>query len=168
MQNSQNENSSHVLCTLYRDKDIDELIYTGDWVDVRISAITEMRTGPQDLELEKARKRSIRIGRNSAIKVWHGFCLELPEGYEAIMKPRGSLFKNTGLIFSCSGVIDEGYKGNNDEWFSTFYATETVELEHNMRVCQFRIQKKQPKLSFKQVDTMVHVDRGGHGSTGVK
>lgn len=163
-----NETTIKNLETLYRDLDLEKLAHTGDWVDIRISAVTDIEVGPQDIALDKARGKVTNIGKSVAVKIWHGFCLNLPEGYEAIVKPRGSLFKNTGLIFTCSGVIDENYKGNNDEWFSTFYSTQSVSLEHNTRICQFRIQKKQPAIAFTEVTSMSNPDRGGHGSTGVK
>lgn len=154
----------------YRDKSILSLTYTGDWVDVRVSAITSMKANSTSEELLMSKEldstQPINISRGSSIKIWHGFCLELPKNYEAILLPRGSLFKNSGLIFTCSGVIDEGYKGNTDEWFSTYYATKDTLVYPNDRVAQFRIQEKQPRLLFTTVETLESEDRGGHGSTG--
>lgn len=34
------------------------------------------------------------------------------------------------------------------------------------RICQFRIEKKQPEIEFVEVDRLDSVDRGGIGSTG--
>lgn len=44
-----------------------------------------------------------------------GVAMKLPEGYEAIMAPRSSTFKNWGITQSNSiGVIDSSYCGDND------------------------------------------------------
>ena len=41
--------------------------------------------------------------------------MKLPKGYEAIIAPRSSTFKNWGLIQTNSiGVIDSTYNGDND------------------------------------------------------
>lgn len=162
------------------DKKLDPLRFTGDWVDVRISSVMYLDAvrSPEQFkehvitaQLEYSRKslqttQVISIPAGHSIKVAHGFALELPKGYEAILHPRSSLFKKTGLVFVSSGVIDEGYNGDNDEWFSVWYATKDTDLYYDQRIAQFRIQEKQPKLKFDYVDTLGNDDRGGHGSTG--
>ena len=167
---SDNQERAKIINVKYRDKNLSSLVHLTDWIDTRVSAVTNMNVNSVDEILDMTRvnlnNTAINVAKGSEIKVWHGICLELPAGYEAIMCPRGSLFKKTGLIFTCSGVIDEGYKGNNDEWFSTFYATKDTVLHHDDRICQFRIQKKQPHLLFKTVENLDAKDRGGHGSTG--
>lgn len=162
------------------DKKLDPLRFTRDWVDVRISSVMYLDAvrSPEQFkehaitaQLEYSRKslqttQVISIPAGHSIKVAHGFALELPKGYEAILHPRSSLFKKTGLVFVSSGVIDEGYNGDNDEWFSVWYATKDTDLYYDQRIAQFRIQEKQPKLKFDYVDTLGNDDRGGHGSTG--
>ena len=101
-----------------------------------------------------------------SIKIAHGFALELPKGHEAILHPRSSLFRKTGLVFVSSGVIDEGYKGDTDEWFSVWYATRDADIFYDQRIAQFRIQEKQPAIKFNFVESLGNVARGGHGSTG--
>lgn len=151
------------------DKNIGSLQYTGDWVDVRISAVTNLNeNGANVPDIRKSQREydSLVLLKGDSVKIYHGFALQLPEGYEADLRPRGSLFKKHGLIFSSSGVIDEGYNGDTDEWFSTFYATKDCEVCINERICQFRIQKKQPELEFREVKRLGNKNRGGHGSTG--
>ena len=83
------------------------------------------------------------------------------------MVPRSSTFKNYGVIQTNSmGVIDETYCGDNDQWFFPAYALRDTVIHVNDRICQFRIMKHQPELSFEETDTLDHEDRGGHGSTG--
>ena len=151
------------------DPKLDRLKYTGDWVDVRISAITKIDADSNDVSrcrkvLQKAQVYSVAAGE--CIKIAHGFALELPKGYEAILHPRSSLFKKTGLIFVSSGVIDEGYKGDTDEWFSVWYATRDADIFYDQRIAQFRIQEKQPTIKFNFVESLGNAARGGHGSTG--
>lgn len=151
------------------DQKLDRLKFTGDWVDVRISSITELDATSEQVSkcrtiLQKAQVCPIKAGES--IKIAHGFALELPKGHEAILHPRSSLFKKTGLIFVSSGVIDEGYRGDTDEWFSVWYATRDTELFFDQRIAQFRIQEKQPDIRFNFVESLGNSARGGHGSTG--
>lgn len=151
------------------DPKLDRLKYTGDWVDVRISAVTRLDADREQVSrcrkiLQKGQVYSVTAGE--CIKIAHGFALELPKGYEAILHPRSSLFKKTGLIFVSSGVIDAGYKGDTDEWFSVWYATRDADIFYDQRIAQFRIQEKQPAIKFNFVESLGNAARGGHGSTG--
>lgn len=151
------------------DLKLDRLKYTGDWVDIRVSAISAINAFNREIEQDRTilkEKQFLSVSAGESIKIAHGFALELPEGFEAIIHPRSSLFKKTGLIFVSSGVIDEGYNGDGDEWFSIWYATREAELFYDQRIAQFRIQEKQPELDFKFVNHLGNSDRGGHGSTG--
>ena len=47
------------------------------------------------------------------------------------------------------------------------YATRNVDIPAGTRLCQFRIQHKQPLLEFISVDSLGTENRGGLGSTGV-
>lgn len=149
---------------------LESLKATGDWIDVRVADVIALGQNSRKSfkfgEYPDALKQDFPITKGEAIIVRHGFALELPKKHEALLRPRGSLFKKTGLIFTCSGVIDEGFNGDHDEWFSTYYATRDVVLHANDRVAQFRILKKQPVLSFKEVKVLGNSDRGGLGSTG--
>ena len=151
------------------DSKLDRLRYTGDWVDIRVSSVSDINSPKEEIEQNRLMMRSnqvITIKSGDVIKIAHGFALELPEGFEAIIHPRSSLFKKTGLIFVSSGVIDEGYNGDIDEWFSVWKATRDAPILYDQRIAQFRIQKKQPELKFNFVETLGNEGRGGHGSTG--
>lgn len=125
-------------------------IAQGDWIDLR-SAI--------DCTLKAGEFKLIPLG----------IAMELPEGYEAHIVPRSSTFKNFGIIqTNHMGVIDESYKGDNDQWFFPAYALRDTEIKVNDRICQFRIEKKMPEIEFIEVETLGNKDRGGHGSTGIK
>ncbi len=123
-------------------------IEKGDWIDLRSAINCELKAG--DFKL-----------------IPLGVAMELPKGYEAHVVPRSSTFKNFGIIqTNHKGVIDESYKGDNDQWFFPAYALRDTKININDRICQFRIQKKMPKINFIEVEKLNNNDRGGHGTTG--
>lgn len=121
-----------------------------DWIDLRAS---------EEVELKAGEYKMIPLG----------VAMELPDGYEAHIAPRSSTFKNWGLLQTNSvGVVDGSYCGDNDMWRMPVYATRDTVVHVNDRVAQFRIMKNQPRISFEEVKSLGHADRGGFGSTGVK
>ncbi len=121
-----------------------------DWIDLRAS---------EEVELKAGEYKMIPLG----------VAMELPDGYEAHIAPRSSTFKNWGLLQTNSvGVVDGSYCGDNDMWRMPVYATRDTVIHVNDRVAQFRIMKNQPRISFEEVKSLGHADRGGFGSTGVK
>lgn len=119
-----------------------------DWTDLRAAETVELKAGEYKL-------------------IPLGVAMELPTGYEAIVAPRSSTFKHHGILLANSlGVIDNSYCGDNDEWKFLAYATRDVTIRKNERICQFRIQKNQPKVKFEAVESLDNDDRGGIGSTG--
>jgi dUTP pyrophosphatase len=127
-----------------------EKIEKGDWIDLRSA---------EDVELKKGESKLIHLG----------VAMELPKGYEAHIVPRSSTFKKWGIIqTNHMGVIDESYKGDADWWFMSVYATRDVKIEKGDRICQFRIEKKMPKIKFETVEVLGNENRNGFGSTGTK
>jgi dUTP pyrophosphatase len=126
-----------------------EKISQGDWID-----------------LKTYRGVSLKAGEFRMIPL--GIAMELPKGYEAIVVPRSSTFKNFGLILVNSvGVIDESYCGDNDMWQFLAYATKDIYIPKGTRICQFRILEHQPAIEFLEVEKLENEDRGGIGSTGL-
>jgi dUTP pyrophosphatase len=124
-------------------------ITKGDWIDLRSSIDCELKAGEFKL-------------------IPLGIAMELPKNHEAHIVPRGSTFKNFGVIqTNHQGVVDESYKGNNDMWFMPVYALRDTKISMNDRICQFRIVEKMPEIDFIEVDSLENEDRGGHGSTGI-
>lgn len=121
-----------------------------DWVDLRAAC---------DIELKQFEFKLIPLG----------IAMELPVGYEAIVAPRSSTYKNFGIIQANSvGVIDESYCGDNDQWYFPAIAFRDTVIHKGDRICQFRIVAHQPQITFTVVNTLGNKDRGGIGSTGVK
>lgn len=125
-------------------------IEKGDWIDLRANETVEYSAG--DFVLVKL-----------------GVAMKLPEGYEAIIAPRSSTFKNYGVIMTNSlGVVDNFYNGDNDEWRFPMLAMKDGKITRGDRICQFRIQKSMGEVNLEGVEKLGDADRGGFGSTGVK
>lgn len=125
-----------------------ERFNVGDWIDLRAG---------EDVVMKAGEYRMIPLG----------VAMELPQGYEALVAPRSSTFKKCGIMMGNSlGIIDESYKGDNDEWHFLAYAVRDTVIHKNERICQFRIIQHQPLIHLKEVDSLGNPDRGGIGSTG--
>lgn len=125
-----------------------ERFNVGDWIDLRAGEEVTMNAGEY---------RMIPLG----------VAMELPHGYEALVAPRSSTFKKYGLLLANSiGIIDETYKGDNDEWNFLAYATRDTVIHKNERICQFRIIQHQPLIHLQEVEMLGNPDRNGIGSTG--
>ena len=136
----------------YFSEEIEKLGYIGDksdWIDLRAAADVTMKAGEYKL-------------------IPLGVAMQLPAGYEAIVAPRSSTYKNFGIRQANSiGVIDEKYCGDNDQWFFPAVADRDTEIHVNDRICQFRIIERQPTILFAEVASLGNENRGGFGSTGV-
>lgn len=108
-----------------------------------------------------------------------GVSMKLPEGYEADVVPRSSTYKNWNIIQTNHfGVIDESYCGEGDVWkmpllfipnseHAFYEKSNPTTIPKHTRLCQFRINKKQPKLNFIEVDSLENESRGGFGTSGL-
>ena len=136
---------------IYHNQNIDKIVNIenkSDWYDLRAAETVEMKAG--DFKL-----------------ISLGISMKLPEGYEAHVAPRGSTFKNFGVLQTNSvGIIDNSYSGTNDIWRFPALAMRDTVIHEGDRICQFRIIKKQPEVEFVEVDELDKTGRGGFGSTG--
>ena len=131
-------------------KDIQKIerFNVGDWIDLRAAEDVNMKAGEYKM-------------------IPLGVAMELPKGYEALVAPRSSTFRKYGILLANSvGIIDEAYKGDNDEWNFLAYATKDTKIRKNERICQFRIIQHQPLIHLQEVESLGNADRGGIGSTG--
>lgn len=145
--------NNEVIEIEYHSDKINKLEYIdgkSDWIDLRAAEEVELKAGMFHL-------------------IDLGVSMKLPEGYEAHIVPRSSTFKNYGLLQTNSvGIIDGSYCSNDDVWKMPVYATRDTVIHVNDRICQFRIVKNQPKISFEEVDWLEGPTRGGFGSTGIQ
>lgn len=125
-----------------------ERFNVGDWIDLRAA---------EDITMKEGEFKLIPLG----------VAMELPHGYEALVAPRSSTFKKMHILLANSiGIIDESYKGDNDEWHFPAYAVKDTFIRKNERICQFRIIQHQPLIHLLEVEHLGNADRGGIGSTG--
>lgn len=125
-----------------------EKIAKGDWCDLRAAETITLKAGEFKL-------------------IPLGVGMILPDGYEANIVPRSSTFKNWGIVQTNHfAVIDNSYSGDDDQWFYPVYATRDTIIKKNERICQFRINEKQPEIEFEVVEHLNDTNRGGFGSTG--
>ncbi|MFN5333978.1 MAG: dUTP diphosphatase [Bacteroidota bacterium] len=96
-----------------------------------------------------------------------GLFMELPEGYEAQIRPRSGLAIKQGLTcLNTPGTIDADYRGEIKVILINLSAEDHT-IQDGDRIAQMVIQKVE-KISWHQTDQLVSTDRneGGFGSTG--
>lgn len=107
----------------------------------------------------------ICIPAHSRCLVSLGFCLELPDGWEAVIRPRSGL--SASGIDIAIGTIDSSYRGevracviNNTDG--------TFDIADGDRICQLAIRRAE-RVKLVHVDELSDTERGasGFGSTGV-
>ena len=96
-----------------------------------------------------------------------GLYIELPEGYEAQMRPRSGLALNEGLgLLNSPGTIDADYRGEIGIIVVNLSNT-MVTIKDGDRICQMVINKVE-QAQLIEVDTLDETERGtgGFGHTG--
>lgn len=150
-----------------------EISEKGEWIDLRCAKTVNLY--PPEMI-----KDSGGIIRFSPITVPLGIAMKLPKGFEAIIAPRSSSYKNYGFMLANSiGVIDNSYCGNDDQWRVTLVSFKQLRITQGDRIVQFRIQLSQfasvwtkikwlftRKIEFVPVSDLKTENRGGIGSTG--
>jgi dUTP pyrophosphatase len=96
-----------------------------------------------------------------------GFCLELPQGYEAQIRPRSGLALKHGITcLNSPGTIDSDYRGQVHALLINL-GTENFTIEPGMRIAQMVIAKFE-RIGWKELEKLDTSLRGegGFGSTG--
>jgi len=123
-------------------------INIGDWTDLRCA---------EELNLKAGDFRFIDLG----------ISVEVPKGYEMHIAPRGSTFKNFGIIqVNSVGVLDESYSSDTDIVKMPALAMRDTKIGFDDRICQCRLVPKQPNLTWVETKSLDNDARGGFGSTG--
>lgn len=98
-----------------------------------------------------------------------GLYIELPEGYEAQIRPRSGLALKKGIsVLNTPGTIDADYRGEIGIILINL-SDETFIVEHGERICQMVINKVET-IQWSKVDSLEESERGagGFGHTGIK
>lgn len=139
----------------------------GEWYDLRVSSIKQLNG--ENIEISKDLfKSGFKYKKGDVLFLGLGLAIEPPEGYEIIIAPRSSTFKNYGFILTNSiGIGDNTFRG---EYCAMVYCAKDGIITYNDRFLQFRVQKQQPMFNIEFVDELSKTERGegGYGSTGVK
>ena len=128
----------------------------GDWYDLFCA---------EDVILPSCHSHSLG---HEPIMIPLGVAMEIPEDMCAIVAPRSSTPKKHGIIMANSlGVIDNMYKGPNDQWMFPAYSilARGGFLRKGTRIAQFTLIKKRD-IEFIEDDLVSNDNRGGFGSTG--
>jgi len=98
-----------------------------------------------------------------------GLFMELPEGFEAQIRPRSGLALKKGIsVLNTPGTIDADYRGEIGIILVNL-SGESFVVEHGERICQMVINKVET-IQWSQVESLDVSERGdgGFGHTGTK
>lgn len=98
-----------------------------------------------------------------------GLFIELPEGYEAQVRPRSGLAAKHGItLLNSPGTVDADYRGEL-KVIMVNLSSEDFVVSHGDRIAQMVISRHE-RVSLKQVSTLNETERGdgGFGHTGTK
>lgn len=164
--------------------ELPKIIDKGEWVDLRAAETINLKA-PQ---AETLKTKTINGERVSSRDVSFdfkliplGIAIKLPKGFEAIVAPRSSTYKNYGIIQTNSiGIIDNSYSGDSDEWKMPVISFANTTINKRDRICQFKIQLSQKAtiwqrikwllssgIKVEEVESLGDNNRGGFCSTGV-
>ncbi len=98
-----------------------------------------------------------------------GLFIELPEGYEAQVRPRSGLAAKKGVtVLNSPGTIDADYRGEVKVILVNL-SNETFVVEDGERIAQLIVAKHE-RVEWNETAALVETERGagGFGSTGSK
>lgn len=107
---------------------------------------------------------SIKTGERILVSL--GFCIELPDGYEAVVRPRSGLTKR-GIDIGI-GTVDSNYRGEVKACVIN-NSVEDFVVHKNDRICQLAVRKTE-RVNLVQVCQLSDTARGsdGFGSSGMQ
>ncbi len=97
-----------------------------------------------------------------------GFGMELPEGYEAQIRPRSGIALKHGItVLNAPGTIDADYRGEVHVMLHNI-SNKAFRINHGDRIAQMVVAPA-PQVKFFASEQLVQSERGtgGFGSTGV-
>lgn len=115
------------------------------------------RDGDACLDCYSAEDLYIPTNGRTLVKL--GFALELPKGYEAIIRPRSGLTKNE--IDCAIGTIDSNYRGEVSANIIN-NSNSCLKINFGDRICQLAI-REAPQVELMEVEELTETERGGNG-----
>lgn len=106
----------------------------------------------------------IKPGERTLVSL--GFCLELPDGYEAVIRPRSGLTKK-GIDIGI-GTVDSNYRGEVKACVINS-SSEVFTVHKDDRICQLAVRKTE-NVNFISTGQLSDSNRGscGFGSSGMQ
>lgn len=121
------------------------------------------------MDLRADIENEIVMGPGERKLVKTGLFVEIPEGYEAQIRPRSGLAISKGItVLNSPGTIDADYRGEICVILINL-SDEKFVIKDGERICQMVIAKHE-KAEWNQVDQLLETQRGsgGFGHTGEK
>ncbi|MFK6999608.1 dUTP diphosphatase [Flavobacterium oreochromis] len=121
------------------------------------------------MDLRANLEESITIPPLGRILIKTGLFIELPQGYEAQIRPRSGLALKKGItVLNSPGTIDADYRGEIGIILVNL-SNDFFEIEDGERIAQLVIAKHE-RIFWHPVEVLSDTDRGegGFGSTGLK
>ena len=137
----------------------------------RISSLAKMPTyateGAAGMDLYAANEKPITLMPLERHLIPLGFTMELPQGYEAQIRPRSGMAIKHGITLSnCVGTVDEDYRGEVCVGIINL-SDKPYEVKAGDRIAQMVIAPV-VRAQIIEVDELLETQRGegGFGSTG--
>lgn len=125
-------------------------------------------SGSAGLDLRANLEQSVGLFPGQRKLIPTGLFIELPEGYEAQIRPRSGLALKYGVtVLNSPGTIDADYRGEIMVNLIN-HGSECFIIENSMRIAQMVISKVE-QVTFLSVESLDDTERGagGHGHTGL-
>ncbi len=121
---------------------------------------------PGDVGMDLYSMETVTVKPGEHYRFWHGFALEFPEGYGAIIMDKGSISK-AGFVHM-GGVYDPGYRGEYNTLLVNL-SDKSYTFEEGDKVAQIVIVPVL-RAELEETDTLGESARGEgkFGSTGKK
>jgi len=121
---------------------------------------------PGDVGMDLYAMEDFVINPGEHARIWHGFALEFPEGYAAVVMDKSSISK-AGLAHM-GGVFDAGYRGEYNTHLVN-HSKEPYKIEKGDKVSQLVILPVSI-VELEEVENLSESSRGegAFGSTGKK
>lgn len=120
------------------------------------------------VDIRASLNQSIIIEPLGRVLIPTGLYLEIPEGYEAQIRPRSGLAIKHGIgVLNSPGTIDADYRGEVKVILVNL-SSEPFEITNGDRICQM-ILNKYERFEWNNVEVLSETDRGegGFGHTGL-
>lgn len=157
---------------LFEGGHIPEKTAKGDWFDISMPEDGSLKPIYANTLHKNITVRDVNFD-NQLFRL--GFAIALPKGYEAYVLPRSSTYNKYGVdLCNTMPVIDNSFRGDNDEWKANIKAYQETSWQSGDRLFQMRIQLNQyatiwqkikwlfwnGKIEFVVVDSLGSTDRG--------